>query len=256
MKQTGDFHLPIVPPDRSQLLRDSLKGDLAFKTGDAVSLIARDSIVRDSLLNAKAAPSPKKKQNTKERAAAKLVAAQRDSAIGAIEARRLDILAQLKRDSVVHDSILPLLLTTDSLTRYRANRAFRLALHSVSDQIEEWLTGTRGISATRIAYVQGKNLHVIDSDGAIDEIIRTPGAAMSPAWHPSGRSIVYSDFTDSGTQIAQVDLIADSVHMVAATPRGLNITPVYSPDGREIVYGAGGERPAGLHVHHELLGAL
>src|SRR5439155_18391330 len=90
-KQTGDFHLPLVPPDRSQLLRDSLKEELAFKTGDAVSRIARDSIVRDSLLAAKAAPPPKKKQNTKERAAARLIAAQRDSAIGEIEVRRLDI---------------------------------------------------------------------------------------------------------------------------------------------------------------------
>ena len=249
VKQSGDFHLPLVPPDRSHLLRDSLKGELTFKTGDAVSRIARDSIVRDSLLTAKAVPPPKKKQNTKERAAARLVAVQRDSAIGEIEARRLEILVQLKRDSVVHDSILPLLVTADSLTRYRANRAFRLALHAVSDQIEEWMTGTHGISATRIAYVRGKNLHLVDSDGAIDEIIPTPGAAMSPAWHPGGRSIVYSDFTDSGTQIAQVDLGTDSVHMVAATPRGLNITPVYSPDGRRIVYGAGGERPADLIVY-------
>lgn len=251
VKQTGDYRLPIVPPDRSQLLRDSLKEDLAFKSGDALSRIARDSIVRDSLFKAKAAPPPKKKLNTKERAAERLVAAQRDSAIAGIDARRIEILAELKRDSVVHDSVLPLLVSADSLARYRANRAFRLALHSVSDQIEEWLTGTHGISATRIAYVRGKNLHIVDSDGADDEVIPTPGAAMSPSWHPGGQSIVYSDFTDSGTQIAQVDLATDSVHMVAATPRGLNITPVYSPDGRKIVYGAGGERPADL-VAYEL----
>ena len=72
---------------------------------------------------------------------------------------------------------------------------------------------------------------------------------MSPAWHPAGKSIIYSDFTDYGTQIAEVDLPSEAVRMLAATPRGLNITPLCPPDGKNIVYGAGGERPADLVMY-------
>jgi tol-pal system beta propeller repeat protein TolB len=251
LKQSGDFPFPLVPEDRSQAIRDSLAQDLATRTNEANAHLARDSVTRDSLLRLNAAPPPKKKLNTKERAAARLVAAQRDSMVKEIEARRDTIFRAARRDTVVRDSILPLLLSADSANHFRGSRAYRLAVHSMSDQIEDWLTGTHGISATRIAYVAGKNLHVVDSDGAADEIIKTPGAALSPAWHPAGKSIVYSDFTDSGTQIGEVNLPDESVHLIAATPRGLNITPVYSRDGRYIVYGAGGERPADL-VRYEL----
>jgi TolB protein len=155
----------------------------------------------------------------------------------------------LKRDTVVRDSVLPVLLTADSVGRFRGGRDYRLAIHTMSDQLEQWLTGTRGISATRIAYVRGKNLHLVDSDGAVDEVVPTPGAPMSPSWHPQGKSVIYSDFTDYGTQIAEVDLPDEKVRMLAATPRGLNITPVYTPDGKYIVYGAGGERPADLVMY-------
>jgi tol-pal system beta propeller repeat protein TolB len=249
VRQGGDFHLPAVPSDRSQLIRDSLALDLATKAADANARLARDSVVRDSLLRLNAAPPPKKKTNTKERAAARLLVAQRDSMVKEIEARRVEIFTQARRDTVVRDSVLPILIGTDSAMRFRANHAFRLALHAASDQIEDWITGVPGISATRIAYVQGRNLRVVDSDGAIDEIVPTPGSALSPSWHPSGQSIVYSDFTDNGTQIAEVDLRTDSVRMIAATPRGLNITPVYTPDGKRIVYGSGGDLPADLVMY-------
>ena len=251
LRQSGDFPFPQVPGDRSPAIRDSLAQDLAAKATEANARLARDSVTRDSLLRLAGAPPPKKRMNTKERAAARLVAAQRDSMVKEIEARRDTIFLGARRDTVVRDSILPLMLYADSVTRFRSSRAYRLAVHTMSDQIEDWLTGTHGISATRIAYVAGKNLHVVDSDGAADEIIKTPGAAMSPAWHPAGKSIIYSDFTDSGTQIGEIALPAETVHLIAATPRGLNITPVYTRDGRYIVYGAGGERPADL-VKYEL----
>ena len=97
---------------------------------------------------------------------ARLIAAQRDSTVKEIEARRPLLIAAARRDTVVRDSVLPVLLAADSVARFRGARDYRLALHTMSDQIEQWLTGTRGISATRIAYVRGKNLHLVDSDGA------------------------------------------------------------------------------------------
>src|SRR5262249_31738699 len=45
-------------------------------------------------------------------------------------------------------------------------RDWRLGVHRASDEIERWMTGQRGIAATRIAYMRGRNIRVVDSDGA------------------------------------------------------------------------------------------
>ena len=247
-KRSGSFPLPVVPEDRSQAIRDSAARELDIRAQLAVTTLARDSIVRDSLLRAAAAPAPKKKTNTKERAAARLIAAQRDSAVKNIEARRLNIFAQVRRDTLLRDSVLPVLLSADSLERDRATRKLRLALHTMSDEIEFWLTGTRGIASTRVAYTRDTHLHIVDSDGAFDDVISTPHAALSPSWHPLAKAIVYSDFDNSGTQIGEVDLTTNDVRLISATKRGLNITPIFTPDGAHIVYASGGDMPADLVV--------
>lgn len=246
VRQSAYFELPVVGPDRSPAIRDSLARELDAGASLANAVLTRDGFVRDSLLRAAAAPPPRKRQNTKEKAAAKIVQAERDSTIKEIELRRIAILGKLHKDTTERDSVLPLLLAADSAARDRANRAWRAAIHEISDEIERWLTGTPGIAATRIAYVQGSHLHVIDSDAAYDDVITTPGAALSPAWHPSGHSLVYADFNDAGTQIGEVELDTRHARLLSSTKRGLNITPVYTPDGKSIVYAAGGETPADL----------
>ncbi|HEY5218519.1 MAG TPA: hypothetical protein VIJ16_01860, partial [Gemmatimonadaceae bacterium] len=46
-----------------------------------------------------------------------------------------------------------------------SSRAWRLAVHRVSDQVEHWITGVQGIAATRIAFVRLHAVHIVDSDG-------------------------------------------------------------------------------------------
>ena len=56
------------------------------------------------------------------------------------------------------------------------SREWRMSMHAVSDELEAWITGVRGIAATRIAFVQGARngrLHVIDSDGAFPTPVGT-----------------------------------------------------------------------------------
>lgn len=124
----------------------------------------------------------------------------------------------------------------------------RATIHAASDDVVEWITGERGIAESRIVYVQGGRVRVVDSDGANDHAVTAGGAALSPSWHPSGRAIVFSDFGDAGTQIAQLDLQSGRTSLLKATPRGLNITPIYTPDGNNIVYASGGEQPADLVI--------
>ena len=116
----------------------------------------------------------------------------------------------------------------------------------MSDEVERWLTGVRGIAATKIAFSDGTKLKIGDSDGANERTLPTVGAALSPSWHPSGRYIVYCDADDRGTRIAQFDLRTGRTQLLPASSRGLNITPVYTKDGKSIVWASGGDSPAEL----------
>jgi TolB protein len=121
---------------------------------------------------------------------------------------------------------------------------WRSAVHSVSDEIERWITGTRGIAQTRILYVHAHRVYLIDSDGADARAITNGATALSPAWDSDGRHIAYSQFDTSGTRIMVGDLRTGQARALALD--GLNITPVFSPDGTSIVYSHGGENGTDL----------
>jgi TolB protein len=115
-------------------------------------------------------------------------------------------------------------------------REWRMAIHGGSDEIERWITGLKGIAQTRVAFVEGPRIRIIDSDGADDETTQIVGNAMSPAWSPNGSQIAYSTFGTT-SRIMVYDLrTAHSRVLRNATPTNANLTPVFSPDGASIVY--------------------
>ncbi len=125
---------------------------------------------------------------------------------------------------------------------------WRLALHNAADEIERMITGVRGISATRVLFVRDGQIYETDGDGATTRQLTTRGLALSPAWHPAGRSITYSIATPKGWDIVVQDLTTNSVHTLVATPGGLNTTPVFSPDGNSIAYTHGLESGTDLYI--------
>jgi TolB protein len=126
--------------------------------------------------------------------------------------------------------------------------AWRLAMHAASDQIEQWVTGVPGIAATRVAFVRDGQIWIVDSDGADARPVTVKEIALSPAWSPNGRYLVYSAFTARGTVIVVQDLQANTVRTLVATPGGLNSAPVFSPDGTLLVYAHGDEIGTDLYA--------
>jgi TolB protein len=116
---------------------------------------------------------------------------------------------------------------------------WRMAVHGASDEIERWATGTRGIAQTRILFVRGRRVHVVDSDG---ENVRqlTEGSSLSPTWHRNGRQFAYSTLTDQGVQQIVVREMDGGARVVASAPV-TNMTPAISPDGSTLVYAHGEE---------------
>lgn len=125
------------------------------------------------------------------------------------------------------------------------SRAWRMAVHRVSDEVERWITGVRGIAATRIAYVRNHAVHVVDSDGADDVTIPMVGEGMSPAWSPDDRSIAYSTFGEDSRIVVYNFTTGQSRSF--GERRNTNVsTPVFSPDGASIVYTIAGENGSDL----------
>jgi TolB protein len=125
---------------------------------------------------------------------------------------------------------------------------WRLAVHAASDQVEQWITGTHGIAATRVAFARDGQVWIVDSDGFGAHPVTTKVGALSPCWSPDGRYIAYSAFTAKGTVIDVQDLQANTVRTLVATPGNLNTAPVFSPDGTTLVYAHGDEIGTDLFV--------
>ena len=140
---------------------------------------------------------------------------------------------------VLHDVAAKQVLqrTTVSLPGAANSAAWRLALHGASDLLEEWISGTRGIASSRVAYVADGRIWVVDVDGMNATAISGAGRALSPAFHPSGRSVVYAALEPAGSAIYVADMRGASRRIVA--PSGLNITPTFTPDGSAIAYAHG-----------------
>jgi TolB protein len=126
-------------------------------------------------------------------------------------------------------------------------RDWRLGVHRASDEIERWVTGAKGIAATRIAYMRGASIRITDSDGADEITVPTEELGISPAWNPSGTMLTYSthgvDAAGRGSRILLIDLSTGRSQVVV--PPTLNVTfltPIFSPDGASIVYSRSTER--------------
>lgn len=244
LRQEDNFRLPRLPANRLPAIRDSLSRVVERRAEAARDQLEANQSTRDSLTREAAKPVPLK--TTRDRANARRAEARRDSLNSELDRRDESIRASVAQDTARVDSVFARFAARDSIVRDSLGRERRLGIHVVADEIERWITGTRGIAATRIAFVDGTKLKIVDSDGANERVIPTAGAALSPSWHPSGRYLVYVDADDRGTRIAQVDLRNMRPRLFPASNRGLNITPVYTRDGKSIVWASGGDSPAEL----------
>jgi TolB protein len=138
-----------------------------------------------------------------------------------------------------------------SLPPASLGRDWRLAVHRTSDEIERWITGQRGIAATRIAYMRGQSIRVIDSDGVGEITVPTEENGASPAWNASGTMLVYATFGVSSANVPSHVVLIDLSTGRSRTivPPGRNaqfVSPIFSPDGKSVIYAREGENGSDL----------
>jgi TolB protein len=123
-----------------------------------------------------------------------------------------------------------------------------MAVHRASDEIERWVTNTRGIATTRIAYVRGQAIRIVDSDGAAEITVPTEDCGVSPAWSPSGTMLAYAT-CGVDSRIHVIDLATGRARtVIGPTRNAIYITPSFSPDGASIVYARRNEDQADLFL--------
>lgn len=234
--EARDFPAVTVPPVRDASIRDSITAETTLR-----ETALRDSVTRVLRTRAAIMRRPPVRKDPRPRRFVVRDSVRRDSAATAYIRRGQARWDDDRRDSVdlAVSAAAERLIRADSTVRAAAADNERMSIHRVSDEVESWITGKRGIAATRIAYVHNGMIRIVDSDGENDRAVTSRGTAMSPAWHPNGRRIVYSRMSNAGTQIEQLDLESGSARSMSST--GLNITPVFSQDGRFIVYSSGNE---------------
>lgn len=128
------------------------------------------------------------------------------------------------------------------------SRDWRLGVHRASDEIERWMTGQKGIASTRIAYMRGKNIRIIDSDGADEITVPTDSNGISPAWNPAGTILAYSTYGE-GSRIVLMDLATGRSRALVGPTRNVTYsTPAFSPDGSTIAFTRSSESQGDIYT--------
>lgn len=113
---------------------------------------------------------------------------------------------------------------------------WRMGVHGASDQIEQWITGQRGIAQTKIAYVRDKRVWTVDSDGANAAPLTPVG--LSPKWTPNGRAIVYNINGDDSSPIMLVDVATGALKALTSgrSTGAQDFAPAVTYDGRTVIF--------------------
>ena len=114
--------------------------------------------------------------------------------------------------------------------------SLRWTTHRMSDDIIEIITGEKGISQTRIAFVAekdgAKELQLMDYDGYnVQPLTRSGSIVLSPAWSPDGEKIVFTSYRNDNPDLFLRDLKNGDDIPLLSFP-GINSAPAWSPDGR------------------------
>jgi TolB protein len=126
---------------------------------------------------------------------------------------------------------------------------YRMAVHTLSDELVRRAAGEPGIAATRILLVLNGRVHQMDSDGfGLRPLTPEGQTSLSPTWSPDGRRFAYTRLGAGRGGIYVQTIATGETMQVPGTETALNITPAWSPDGRVIAYAHSDERGTDIYA--------
>jgi TolB protein len=114
----------------------------------------------------------------------------------------------------------------------------RYLMHRLGDDIILRLTGHPGPFLTKMAFVGTstgrKEIYISDYDGHnLKRLTHYNTITLSPRWSPSGDSMIYTSFRNSGTVLFMHNVVKGSVTKISGR-KGLNIAAAWKPNGNEL----------------------
>lgn len=137
--------------------------------------------------------------------------------------------------------------------RYRGTQeGVRVMVHRLVDEIIQELTGEQGIFQTKIAFITdatgNKEISSMDVDGFNMQMITHNGSInISPAWHPNGKSLLFTCFRRRNPDLYQIFLSTGSEILLSGVP-GLNAAAAWSLDGKRIALMMSGEENSEIYL--------
>ena len=129
---------------------------------------------------------------------------------------------------------------------------FRMAVHEISDDVVRWITGEPGMAASRICFSMesasgSQELYVIDSDGEnLRRLTSDDSLTMSCSWSPDGSRLAFLSFATGDPAIHEMELATGRTRALEFNRRGQPMTPVYHPNGEEIIFALADGAESGL----------
>jgi TolB protein len=137
--------------------------------------------------------------------------------------------------------------------RYRGTQeGVRVMVHRMVDEIVQELTGEQGIFQTKIAFITdatgNKELSSMDVDGFnVQPVTKNGSINISPAWHPNGKSLLFTCFRRRNPDLYQIFFSTGSDILLSGVP-GLNAAAAWSPDGKRIALMMSGEENSEIYL--------
>ncbi|MDJ0818866.1 MAG: Tol-Pal system beta propeller repeat protein TolB [Desulfobacterales bacterium] len=113
----------------------------------------------------------------------------------------------------------------------------RKIIHRFCSEVIQYLTGHRGMFASKIAFVStgtgNKEIYSCEFDGHNPlQITRNRSISLFPAWSANGRYLAYTSYKDGKPDLFIKNLA--EMQEVAVAQNGVNITPAWAPDKFEL----------------------
>ena len=129
---------------------------------------------------------------------------------------------------------------------------FRMAIHAISDDVVRWITGEPGMAASRMCFSMesasgSQELYVVDSDGEnLRRLTNLNSLTMSCSWSPDGSRLAFLSFAGGDPAIHEMELATRQIRVLEFNRTGQPMTPVYHPNGEEIIFALADGAESGL----------